>query len=57
MGEKYEMDHQSAYWSNHCQPSKTDKPAAERLHEVLQQMIRYSVHKNSHHSDQALTRT
>ena len=34
-GEKHEMDHQLAYWSNHCQPSKTDKPAAERLHEVL----------------------
>ena len=38
-GEKHETDHQSAYQSNRCQPLKTDKPAAERLHEVLQQMI------------------
>ena len=56
-GEKHETDHQSAYQSNYCQPSKIDKPAAERFHEVLWQMIPYSVHKNSHYSDQALTRT
>ena len=47
-GERHETDHQSAYRSNHCQPLKTDRPAAEKLHEVLQQMIQYSVSKHAH---------
>ena len=47
-GEKHEMDHISAYRSNRCQPSRTDKPTAEKLHEVLWQTVQYSVRKNSH---------